>query len=349
MRLAFPISSAKLSRRERDSGLSDDVEKAMWELTTTEEPALVPTDLAPTRSFDYNAEMDGEQGRDEEQPSRLADAEDNSFPEISESEDRAGELPKAKQIDIDIQRGPMQGDEAEEIPDASEDLLFPTNSRGGPVNTQETDVDRVPVIKNNRYQQENFQESKNSKPNQGYPQELPPQNFQEDVNPQLERAYQQELPPQNFQEGVNPEIGKGYQRYQQELPSKNSHGEKDSQLASPPVYQGENVDYRPRYRTREKFKQGKSNGKDDFSEIVLNIGKVNRPRQIAEDWISRLISSCIGDYDCSETAVCVKINLKQRGFCRCLPGSRGVGIFCREENQMSDSFDADLTNPDYPQ
>lgn len=75
--------------------------------------------------------------------------------------------------------------------------------------------------------------------------------------------------------------------------------------------------------------------KEDFSEIVLSIDKVGRPRLVTEDKISRLISSCSSDFDCAETAACVRTSLKQRGFCRCLPGSSGVGIFCREETWMS--------------
>lgn len=68
------------------------------------------------------------------------------------------------------------------------------------------------------------------------------------------------------------------------------------------------------------------------SGIILNIEKIQGPRRItAEEKISKLISSCVSDYECSEAGTCARNNLKQLGYCKCLPGFNGVGIFCRED------------------
>lgn len=71
---------------------------------------------------------------------------------------------------------------------------------------------------------------------------------------------------------------------------------------------------------------------EDDSGIILNIEKIQGPRRItAEEKISKLISSCLSDYECSGAGTCVRSNLKQPGYCKCLPGFYGVGIFCRED------------------
>lgn len=70
----------------------------------------------------------------------------------------------------------------------------------------------------------------------------------------------------------------------------------------------------------------------DDSGIILNIEKIRGPKRItAEEQISKLISSCLSDYECSEDATCARSNLKQPGYCKCLPSFYGVGIFCRED------------------
>lgn len=68
------------------------------------------------------------------------------------------------------------------------------------------------------------------------------------------------------------------------------------------------------------------------SGIILNIEKIQGPKRItAEEKISKLISFCLSDYECSEKGTCARNNLKQPGYCKCLPGYYGIGIFCRDD------------------
>ena len=68
------------------------------------------------------------------------------------------------------------------------------------------------------------------------------------------------------------------------------------------------------------------------SDIILNIEKIRGRRQVAaEEKIAKLISFCFSDYQCSGMAICIRSNLKQPGYCKCIEGFYGVGIFCRED------------------
>lgn len=72
----------------------------------------------------------------------------------------------------------------------------------------------------------------------------------------------------------------------------------------------------------------------DFSNTAdrgtLNID-FNKEMRLEDDNIARIISDCVRDFQCSKHASCVRKNIKSEGFCRCLPGYYGPGIFCREE------------------
>lgn len=65
-------------------------------------------------------------------------------------------------------------------------------------------------------------------------------------------------------------------------------------------------------------------------DTVVNID-YRRGENVEDDKISQLISNCVRDTECSKHATCVRKSLKQKGFCRCLPGFYGPGIFCKED------------------
>lgn len=72
------------------------------------------------------------------------------------------------------------------------------------------------------------------------------------------------------------------------------------------------------------------------SGVILNIDKIPGPRRVsAEENISMLISTCKTDFECSGAATCFRNSLKQNGFCKCLSGFYGVGIFCRDGTWLS--------------
>lgn len=84
------------------------------------------------------------------------------------------------------------------------------------------------------------------------------------------------------------------------------------------------------------------------NEVILDIDRVPDPHKTtAEEKIAKAISFCMNDMECAVTAACVKPNLKAPGFCKCLPGSNGVGIFCREDIWLSNNFDSDVHQEDY--
>lgn len=63
---------------------------------------------------------------------------------------------------------------------------------------------------------------------------------------------------------------------------------------------------------------------------IVNIN-LKQERNIEDDKVGQIVSYCVGDLQCSKHASCVRNRLKKEGFCRCLPGYYGSGIFCREE------------------
>lgn len=63
---------------------------------------------------------------------------------------------------------------------------------------------------------------------------------------------------------------------------------------------------------------------------IVNIN-MKQERKIEDDEIGQIVSYCIGDLQCSKHASCIRNSLKKEGFCRCLPGFYGPGIFCRED------------------
>lgn len=65
-------------------------------------------------------------------------------------------------------------------------------------------------------------------------------------------------------------------------------------------------------------------------ETVVNFNTDRRVYK-EEDKIAQLVSFCIKDVQCSNHASCIRTSLMKKGFCRCLPGYYGPGIFCRED------------------
>lgn len=81
---------------------------------------------------------------------------------------------------------------------------------------------------------------------------------------------------------------------------------------------------------------------------AMSGSQVARLRQIsAEESIAKLISFCYTDYECSGSAICMRTHVKEAGFCKCLPGTRGMGIFCRENIWLSNDLEIEeFHNPD---
>lgn len=78
----------------------------------------------------------------------------------------------------------------------------------------------------------------------------------------------------------------------------------------------------------EKMYSSAKNMKETPNIVNINM---KQERNIEDDKIGQMISNCIGDLQCSKHASCVRNSLKNEGFCRCLPGFYGPGIFCRED------------------
>lgn len=65
-------------------------------------------------------------------------------------------------------------------------------------------------------------------------------------------------------------------------------------------------------------------------DTIVNIN-MNQEKNIEDDKVAKIVSYCLRDFQCSKHATCIIANLKNEGFCRCLPSYYGPGIFCREE------------------
>lgn len=78
----------------------------------------------------------------------------------------------------------------------------------------------------------------------------------------------------------------------------------------------------------EKMYSSAKNMKETPNIVNINL---KQERNIEDDKVGQMISYCIGDLQCSKHASCVRNSLKNEGFCRCLSGFYGPGIFCRED------------------
>ncbi|XP_035212038.1 uncharacterized protein LOC118186120 [Stegodyphus dumicola] len=72
-------------------------------------------------------------------------------------------------------------------------------------------------------------------------------------------------------------------------------------------------------------------GERGFSIIKTDIVRKQKSKMSADDKISKLITKCKKDRECSMHATCFKYNQKKLGFCKCVSGFHGNGVFCWED------------------
>ncbi|GIY46890.1 EGF-like domain-containing protein [Caerostris darwini] len=87
-------------------------------------------------------------------------------------------------------------------------------------------------------------------------------------------------------------------------------------------------------RTPRQIPQQSISGADHntLRPIILQLEKPDGIKQIkSADRLSRLISKCTSDLQCSADATCIRQDPVENGFCRCTKGFQGNGIFCWEE------------------
>jgi len=77
---------------------------------------------------------------------------------------------------------------------------------------------------------------------------------------------------------------------------------------------------------------GVQKARSEDQDIILDVMKRPESKELkAEDKEAQMISYCYRDRQCSGHAFCVRKNLKNPGFCRCLADYRGNGVFCWED------------------
>ncbi|GIY99222.1 hypothetical protein CEXT_458821 [Caerostris extrusa] len=84
-------------------------------------------------------------------------------------------------------------------------------------------------------------------------------------------------------------------------------------------------------RSTRQISQQSISGADHntLRPIILQLEKPDGIKQIeSADRLSKLISKCTSDLQCSADATCIRQDPVENGFCRCTKGFQGNGIFC---------------------
>lgn len=317
----FPpyLSSLRLSRHKRARLAVEEVERPLFLPTSTEKEILTYTTTRP-RSDDYNPYIE----LPDDEPQAFVDNK-NRFQEISDNFEDVVNVPGNREVNKFVNQNPMGVEgpvEKQRILDRPQPINEDLSLQAGVPVDQMNAPDNRPIMNQPDYIQMNAVGSFLNKPESG-----------------LARKPQQYLmnkaPPKN-------------------VPNKIQSGPLlDISVNPPNMQQKSNVPPSGNQKQGMQYidldvqtKERKPNQQDD---IILNIGGIKETlKTTAEMQIAKLISRCFSDFECSVTATCVRSSLKTPGFCKCLPGANGVGIFCREEVWLSNSkFDIEEHNLDY--